>query len=251
MAGYDATNPETGFPVFAFRLHQFISRGDTVYASLEARTSGTSRPGQQFVPGDREPDSAAAGLLPGVRPGVLHGLAPTRTARPAKSPIAPRELDRPDRRRGRGGGLSVPQHRQSLAGRGRRGHDRAAARGLARRRRRRARSVKQGQREPAAATVHLDTGGQEDALAAASISSSRRPSASASTAAWPTPAARARTSASWPRSAPRAQHGHHDPEPLGRLRSLRQDETLKPRGAQAAELHRQPPGRLAAGRPLQ
>ena len=27
--------PDTGFPVFAFRLHQFISRGDTVYASLE------------------------------------------------------------------------------------------------------------------------------------------------------------------------------------------------------------------------
>ena len=29
-------HPRTGFPVFAFRLHQFISRGDTLYATLEA-----------------------------------------------------------------------------------------------------------------------------------------------------------------------------------------------------------------------
>lgn len=28
-------HPRTGFPVFAFRLHQFISRGDTLYATLE------------------------------------------------------------------------------------------------------------------------------------------------------------------------------------------------------------------------
>ena len=29
-------DPGNGFPVFAFRLHQFISRGDTVFASIEA-----------------------------------------------------------------------------------------------------------------------------------------------------------------------------------------------------------------------
>jgi ATP-dependent helicase YprA (DUF1998 family) len=47
-------NPETGFPVFAFRRHQFISRGDTVYASLEAETQRyISMHGQQYVPGDR------------------------------------------------------------------------------------------------------------------------------------------------------------------------------------------------------
>jgi len=47
-------NPETGFPVFAFRLHQFISRGDAVYASIESDSSRylTLR-GQQYVPGDR------------------------------------------------------------------------------------------------------------------------------------------------------------------------------------------------------
>ena len=46
------TQPDTGFPVFAFRLHQFISRGDTVYASLEPEDERylTVHP-QQFVPG--------------------------------------------------------------------------------------------------------------------------------------------------------------------------------------------------------
>ncbi|MEJ5220521.1 MAG: DEAD/DEAH box helicase [Tepidiforma sp.] len=36
MAGFRVRNPNTGLPVFAFRLHQFVSRGDTVYASVEA-----------------------------------------------------------------------------------------------------------------------------------------------------------------------------------------------------------------------
>jgi len=56
MAGYRHKNPETGFPAFAFRLHQFISKGDTVYASLEpeAQRYITTR-AQQYVPdGTRE-----------------------------------------------------------------------------------------------------------------------------------------------------------------------------------------------------
>jgi len=56
LAGYTCEhNPATGFPAFAFRLHQFISRGDTVYASLESeeqRYLTLNR--QQFVPGDRK-----------------------------------------------------------------------------------------------------------------------------------------------------------------------------------------------------
>jgi ATP-dependent helicase YprA (DUF1998 family)/very-short-patch-repair endonuclease len=36
LEGYACSNPETGFPVFAFRLHQFISKGDTVHASVES-----------------------------------------------------------------------------------------------------------------------------------------------------------------------------------------------------------------------
>ncbi len=54
LAGYQCSDPDTNFPVFAFRLHQFISRGDNVYASLEPPESRfITVYGQQFVPGDR------------------------------------------------------------------------------------------------------------------------------------------------------------------------------------------------------
>lgn len=44
-------NPETGFKPFAFRLHQFISKGDAVYASLEsAEDRYLTLHAQQFVP---------------------------------------------------------------------------------------------------------------------------------------------------------------------------------------------------------
>jgi hypothetical protein len=54
LAGYQITNPETGFPVLAFRLHQFISRGDSVFATFEPEYDRflTVR-GQKFEPGDR------------------------------------------------------------------------------------------------------------------------------------------------------------------------------------------------------
>ena len=54
LAGYECEpHPETGAPPFAFRLHQFISKGDTIYASLEAQPHLTLQR-QQYVPGDRE-----------------------------------------------------------------------------------------------------------------------------------------------------------------------------------------------------
>jgi superfamily II DNA/RNA helicase len=55
LDGFISKNPANEVPVFAFRLHQFISRGDTVYASLEAEDSRylTLNP-QQLVPGHRE-----------------------------------------------------------------------------------------------------------------------------------------------------------------------------------------------------
>jgi len=55
LAGYSCQpDPRTGRPPFAFRLHQFISRGDTVYASLEAEDDRyITVTGQQYVPGDR------------------------------------------------------------------------------------------------------------------------------------------------------------------------------------------------------
>ncbi|RMH21644.1 MAG: DEAD/DEAH box helicase [Acidobacteria bacterium] len=55
LSGYRTEHPETGLPAFAFRLHQFMSRGDTVHASLEpaAGRHVTVFP-QKYVPGDRE-----------------------------------------------------------------------------------------------------------------------------------------------------------------------------------------------------
>jgi ATP-dependent helicase YprA (DUF1998 family) len=55
LAGYRLTNPANGLRAFAFRLHQFISRGDTVYASLgEPEERYITLQAQQFVPGRRE-----------------------------------------------------------------------------------------------------------------------------------------------------------------------------------------------------
>ena len=54
LAGYKCEpDPETKLRPFAFRLHQFISRGDTVFASLEDDANRIhSLNGQQFAPGD-------------------------------------------------------------------------------------------------------------------------------------------------------------------------------------------------------
>jgi ATP-dependent helicase YprA (DUF1998 family)/very-short-patch-repair endonuclease len=55
LAGFRIQNPESKFPVFAFRLHQFISRGDTVYASIEPEADRyLTVHGQKFVPGERD-----------------------------------------------------------------------------------------------------------------------------------------------------------------------------------------------------
>src|SRR5712691_1749524 len=56
LAGYACEpHPETGTPPYAFRLHQFISKGDTIYASLEQEHERfLTLQGQQYVPGNRE-----------------------------------------------------------------------------------------------------------------------------------------------------------------------------------------------------
>jgi len=54
MAGFELPHPNTGLPVFAFRIHQFVSRGDTVYASPEPEpVRHITLQGQRFVPDDR------------------------------------------------------------------------------------------------------------------------------------------------------------------------------------------------------
>ena len=53
LAGYTCSpDPITGRSPFAFRLHQFISKGDAIYASLNSDPYLTFQ-GQTFVPGDR------------------------------------------------------------------------------------------------------------------------------------------------------------------------------------------------------
>lgn len=55
MQGFRLRHPDTNRPIFAFRLHQFISRGDTVFSTLEL---GDDRyltlDGQTVVPGDHD-----------------------------------------------------------------------------------------------------------------------------------------------------------------------------------------------------
>lgn len=55
LGGYSCEkDPVTSFTPFAFRLHQFISRGDTAYASPESESARyITLNGQQYVPGDR------------------------------------------------------------------------------------------------------------------------------------------------------------------------------------------------------
>jgi hypothetical protein len=55
FAGSECKRADSPYPLFPFRLHQFITRGDTVWCSFEAEDSRylTLR-GQQFQPGDRK-----------------------------------------------------------------------------------------------------------------------------------------------------------------------------------------------------
>jgi len=54
LTGFHILHPDTDMPVFAFRLHQFVSRGDTVYASPEIEnTRYITLQAQKYVPDDR------------------------------------------------------------------------------------------------------------------------------------------------------------------------------------------------------
>ena len=54
LAGSRCKRPNSAYPFFAFRLHQFITRGDTAWATLESESErDIFLKGQQFVPGDR------------------------------------------------------------------------------------------------------------------------------------------------------------------------------------------------------
>ncbi len=51
LQGYSFKHPDTGKPALAFKLHQFLSKGDTVYATAEApHARFITLHGQQFAP---------------------------------------------------------------------------------------------------------------------------------------------------------------------------------------------------------
>lgn len=75
-AGAKAKDPDTHRPLFAFRLHQFVSKGDTVYVSLEPEaTRYATRRYQRVVQGDRGssccpcPSAASAARSTSLCPG--------------------------------------------------------------------------------------------------------------------------------------------------------------------------------------
>jgi hypothetical protein len=54
LSGSTVIDPSTSRPVFAFRLHQFISRGSNVFATPEVEADRyVTLVEQQYVPGDR------------------------------------------------------------------------------------------------------------------------------------------------------------------------------------------------------
>ena len=130
QAGSRIDNPATGRPVFAFRLHQFLSKGDNVYVTLES-------------PGRRHVTSTYQVAAPGGRPGRArpHPRSPTAFCRECGQEYLAVDPDRYRRRRGRyrprqdndaGGGndserLPVHQRRPALAGNAGAGTDRRPA----------------------------------------------------------------------------------------------------------------------------
>ena len=92
---------QTGRPLFAFRLHQFLSKGDTVYVTLEDEPSRhITRDYQVEQPGSDGKVAAAAGVLPRMRPGVPGGLAAAPRRRgPVHGPPGRQRVRRRRRRR--------------------------------------------------------------------------------------------------------------------------------------------------------
>ena len=117
LAGYAAPEPATGGPLFAFRLHQFVSRGDTVYASLEPEDARyLTMEVRSTCPGDRDKRLLPAGLLPRVRPGVLRRRPPARRRRASKPGRTARARRfRAERQPRAAVGLPLPRSRRRLA----------------------------------------------------------------------------------------------------------------------------------------
>ena len=246
-------HPVTERPLFAFRLHQFLSKGDTVYVTLEDQLARhLTRTYQLEQPGSRRQVAVAAGVLPRVRPGVPDGRgAPRRTARSGTTPAA----TPPPAAAAAATATCTSTASDAVAGRRRvRRRRPPAARVLAGARTTRdRRSSKKSYRAPAAACRH-----RRRATAA-------RAAASCQAAFVPAPFRFCLRCGVSLRADPRpglrqARHARPGGPLLGDLADLGVDRALaaggaggEPRqgGAQAPHLRRQPAGRLPAGRPLQ
>jgi len=91
QAGYHVPLPGSPYPVFAFRVHQFIGRGEGVFCSLESEDSRAIHlRGQAYVPGDR-----AKILLPVVfcrECGEPHYVVDLEEAADGSMRVHPREM---------------------------------------------------------------------------------------------------------------------------------------------------------------
>src|SRR6202012_2395039 len=58
------TNPDTSRPVFAFRLHQFLSKGDNVYVTLESPSTRHVTSTYQIAAPNSDPDEPDRILVP-------------------------------------------------------------------------------------------------------------------------------------------------------------------------------------------
>ncbi len=252
LAGYSCKNPETGFPAFAFRLHQFISRGDTVYASLRDRETAATSPSTASS-SSRERirrfcfpwSSAASAARSTTASGEAHGR------RRRSRVFEPRELsDRSSEDDDRAPAFSTstqtdpwppdPGEVQQRAARG-------LARGTSR--------ARVGSNRAARTTSHrhvrvgLDGKESERGLDCHFIRAPFRFCLHCGVAYGSRQHTRLRASSR--RSAPEGRSTATTILSLSAVRSLRPGREPAGEGAQAAQLHRQPPGRLAAGRPLQ
>ena len=131
QAGSRIVNPATGRPLFAFRLHQFLSKGDNVYVTLEPPSTrhitSTTRSPRQPRPGRRNGSCCRLAFCRECGQEYL-AVDPERHGRRATGTAARRRQRRQRRRRRRR--LPVHQRRPAVAARPGAGADRRPAAGL-------------------------------------------------------------------------------------------------------------------------
>jgi hypothetical protein len=247
LAGYRIGDPETGFRVFAFRLHQFISRGETVYATIEEPPERyLTTEAQRYVPDDRSkilfPLAFCRECGQDYYPVWLNDTADGRT-------VTERDLFEAQSDRGVTSGFIFVDGEGELVVLGPGGGRQAPPRRLARGARRRHPGQEGCREEPP--QVHPGAAGGQGGRGRARCLV--RPGAVPLLPAMRRglhgpPAVRLRQACDarvrW------AEHRDDDPVAVRGARPARR-RVPGSEGAEAAQLHRQPTRRVLAGRPLQ